>query len=870
MRRGSILLAMFVAVALCAPAVAEPPSYYLPDVERDAAIPEPDAVLGWGVGEWHVRHDQLVRYFEVLAEASPRVHLEEIGRTHEQRPLLHATITSERNHARLDEIRQRHQALVKNPTAAADFADLPVLVNLGYSVHGNEASGANASLAVAYHLASAGDETTRRWLDDLVIIIDPCLNPDGLARFAQWANTHRGAVPVADPQHREHREMWPNGRTNHYWFDLNRDWLPAQHPESQARLGAFHRWMPHVLADFHEMGTQSTYFFQPGVPSRKNPLTPDRNVELTHAFAERHAEALDELGSLYFTQELFDDYYYGKGSTYPDVHGAVGILFEQASSRGHVQDSPRARGGRLTFPQTILNQVATSFSTVRAAVELRQELLDYRKGFFAESLDQAREDQRRGWIVGEATDPERSARFAQLLLAHDVTVHALSDEVTVDGVKYAPGAAYVVPTDQVQYRLLLALFDTVSTFKDSTFYDVSTWTLPLAFDLSAAPLSDLTAVAGAALGEVVKPSAKAPGAEGTVAWAFAWSSYHAPLALRILQDADVVAQVATKPFTAGVHGGAEHSFSAGSIVVPKGLQTLQPEVLSAALAEAAAVGVEFHGITSGLARGGIDLGSPSAPVLEAPAPAILIGPGVGTYEAGEVWHLLDRRFGIETTLLEHSRLTRVRLDDYSHILMVDGDWHRLGDRGEEALRSWIRGGGVLVTMKRAAQWGERLIAAEKPEKHADDRKSADDESEEPKERLPYGEARQDAAVSIIGGSIFEVDLDRTHPLAFGFARDVLPVFRNSASILEAPSDPYVTVAAYTPKPLLSGYASPENVKRIAGSPAVIARRVQRGTVVQMIDPPSFRAFWLGTDKLLLNALFFGGVVQPTDRFRDEH
>ncbi|MEO1087363.1 MAG: M14 family zinc carboxypeptidase, partial [Acidobacteriota bacterium] len=220
---GRLLLIAAITAALPAAALAEPASYYLPEVERDAAVPAPDSVLGWGVGEWHVRHDQLARYFEVLADASPRLQLEEIGRTHEQRPLLHATITSERNHARIDEIRRRHQALVLDPGASADLDDLPALVNLGYSVHGNEASGSNAALVVAYHLASAQDGATRQLLDDLVIVIDPCLNPDGLSRFAQWVNMHRGAVPAADPEHREHRELWPNGRTNHYWFDLNRD-----------------------------------------------------------------------------------------------------------------------------------------------------------------------------------------------------------------------------------------------------------------------------------------------------------------------------------------------------------------------------------------------------------------------------------------------------------------------------------------------------------------------------------------------------------------------------------------------------------------------------------------------------------------------
>ena len=862
------LLGLCTAVAW--PSLAEPASqatsvaYYVPNVERNAAVPPPSDVLGWQVGEWHVRHDQLARYFEVLAESSERVRLEEIGRTHEQRPLLHATITSERNYARLQEIKDRHRALIESPGQAADLEDLPVLVNLSYSVHGNEASGSNASLVVAYHLASAQDEATAKLLDEVVVIIDPCLNPDGLSRFAQWANMHRGQVLVADPQHREHREGWPNGRTNHYWFDLNRDWLPAQHPESQARLGAFHSWMPHVLADFHEMGTDSTYFFQPGVPERKNPMTPMRNVELTAAFAERHAAALDDIGSAYFSEEIFDDYYYGKGSTYPDIHGAVGILFEQASARGHLQESKSAPSRLLSFPAAIRNQVATSFSTLEAASELRAELLDYRRAFFVEAAEMASADLSRGWLIGEEQDAERTAQLARILLHHGVRVHALAAEQTIGGQLYRPGAAYVVPSDQPQYRFLKALFDPVREFPDTTFYDVSTWTLPFAFDVPSTTLTSLEGLAGDQIGGIgADPSPLAETDEGVVAWAFGWSSYDAPLILRQMQDAGVVVQVALRPFEGRVGTDATQSFARGTIVVPRGLQTIEAAALYAMLEEAADEGVEVSALRSGLTPSGLDLGSPRMPVLDRPAPAILIGRGVNTYEAGEIWHLLDRRFGVETTLLERSRLDRVDLSRYSHLILVDGRWHNLGEKQQKALKAWLRGGGVVVAIKGAANWAEELLP-----KDADgpaERANGAHRPGEPKplERKSYADARNEQALDLIGGAIFEVDLDPTHPLAFGFPRERLPVFRNSATVLEAPDDPYVTVAAYTAAPLLSGYASEENVERIAKTPAVVARRLGRGTLIQISDPPSFRAFWYGTDRLLLNALFFGGVVENT-------
>ena len=329
-------------------------SYYLPKgVKYDPAIPKPKDALGWGVGEWHVRHDQLVAYLKRVSAASDRMQIKVIGHTHEQRELLLLTVSSPANLARLEKIRKEHLKLSLPGSKPQPADEQPLVLYMGYNVHGDESSAGNSALLVAYHLAAAQGPEIDRLLANSVILLDPCLNPDGLNRFAQWANSHRGKNPVGDVNHREHHAVWPAGRGNHYWFDLNRDWLLLQHPESRARIKVFHEWRPNVHTDFHEMGGHSTYFFQPGVPERKNPLTPLENVRLTEVIAGYHAKALDAIGSLYYTEERFDDYYYGKGSTYPDIHGALGILFEQASSRGHLRESPH---GEFNFAFTIRNQ----------------------------------------------------------------------------------------------------------------------------------------------------------------------------------------------------------------------------------------------------------------------------------------------------------------------------------------------------------------------------------------------------------------------------------------------------------------------------------------------------------------------------------
>jgi len=904
-----LLLALLLAATSlpAVPAAAQPPAELLPETASyDPAVPRPEEVLGWEVGEWHVRHDQLVEYVRRLAESSDRVLLEEQEeRTHEGRPLLLLTISSPANLARIDEIRRRHRELSEPPYRSPDrgvLASMPVVVWLGYSIHGDEASGSNAALLVAWHLAAARGGEAERLLEDAVVLLDPSLNPDGLARFAQWANMHRGAVPVADPESREHRQGWPSGRMNHYWFDLNRDWLPLRHPESRARVATFQRWRPNVAADFHEMGSDATYFFQPGVPSRQNPLTPAATLDLTHEIARYHAEAFDRAGRLYYSEETFDDFYYGKGSTYPDVQGSVGILFEQASARGQRHDTD---DGVLTFADAIGGHVLTSFSTLRAAVANREQLLAHQAEFFRRAVADAGRSPTAGWVAGDGGDPARAVEMLALLRAHGIEVHRLARRVRAGGHVFEPGRAWVVPAAQRQALLAEALFERRTEFADDTFYDVSSWTLPLAFDLPYAELElrgggepvrggridALEPYVGERVGEPALPPGRRPTTAGDpYAWVFEWSGYWAPRALRRLQEAGARARVATRPFEAETDAGRRR-FGYGAIVVPRGSQEVEPAEL-ARVWDAISVedGVDVYALASGLTAGGVDLGSPSLRPLEPPRPLLVVGDGVSPYEAGEVWHLLDRRFGVALPLVERDRLERVDLDDYSHVFLVGGRYGGLGESTTEALRGWLRRGGVLVASGGAAFWaGPALVAAQEgtgegggqrtgssaasggaataAQPTPEDAEPAPEPATQPaadREPPAYADAERIAATALVSGAIFETRLDVTHPIAFGYGDPLLPVFRESSEVLEPSDNPYENVALYTETPRLAGYASDANVEKIAGTAAVLASRVDRGTAVRIADDPVFRAFWLGPSKLLLNALYFGLTVKRTE------
>ncbi len=850
-----------------------------PNVTYDLRIPTPASVLGWEVGTWHVRPDQIVRYFERLAQVSDRFHLETYGATHEQRPLLLATVSTPANLGRIEQIREEHVAAVRAGDAPSE--DRKAVVWMGYSVHGNEPSGANASLLMAYYLAAAQGPGIEQLLENTVILMDPAINPDGLGRFAHWANMYKGRQLVGDAWHKEHREAWPGGRTNHYWFDLNRDWLLLTHPESRGRIAKFQAWKPNLLTDHHEMGTSSTFFFQPGVPSRQNPRTPAANLELTRAIAAYHAEALDASGEIYYSEEGFDDFYYGKGSTYPDVQGAVGILFEQASSRGHLQTNA---WGELSFPETIANQVTASLSTLRAAGALRQELLQLQADATNSAREEAAEDPIGAYVFGHARDAARVAKMADILRRHDIAVHGLQDELELDGVSYRPGMAYLVPCDQLQYRLMKSLFEARTEFEDDTFYDVSTWVFPMAFGLDHGELrrEDFGVGLGGVIGERLLSEpiirgvldlredywAQKETSQHPVAYAFEWHGLHAPRALARLHAAGVVPQVATRPMTVRTRGGPVE-LDYGSILVPTGVQDMERVALREVMQRIAAEdGLRVHSLRTGWTSEGLDLGSPSARPLQAPRPVLLTGGGVSSYAAGEVWHQLDMRWEQPLAMADVEDFGSIDLETVTHVLMVGGGGG-LSESQLESLKGWVRGGGVLVASGSAASWattrvlGQERADSDENEEHEDeDEEELLDERGEPVEPA-YADYEADRAKTLVSGSIFETRVDLTHPLAYGMVRDRLPVFRTGTSILERSSDPYADVCVYTRSPLLSGYSNAENVERIAGTTAATAQRFGGGSVVRIADDPLFRGYWYGSARLYANALYFGDILKYT-------
>lgn len=809
--------------------------YYLPsDVTYDSNIPTPESIIRHQVGDWHVTHDKLAQYMYAVAAASDRITIEDRGSSFEGRPILLLTVTSPANHGNLATIKKNHVALTESNGASQNTAAMPAVVYQGFSIHGNESSGSNAALALAYYLAAAQGPKINELLNNTVILLDPSLNPDGLQRFAYWANMHKSQNINPDPNDREYSEVWPGGRTNHYWFDMNRDWLPVQLPESRARISTFHDWYPNILTDHHEMGTNASFFFQPGIPSRTHPLTPQKNQDLTGDIAKFHAKALDKIGSFYYTEESFDDFYYGKGSTFPDINGSIGILFEQASSRGHAQES---NNGILTFPFTIRNQFTASLSTLEAAVSMRKELLDYQRQFFTDARNQGKGG---AIIFGDEKDANKAYHLAEILKRHKIIVHELKGDASIEGKKYRKGAAYVVPKSQKQSRLLNAMFEKRTKFKDSLFYDISAWSFPLAFNLDYTENGN-TSQAGAEILQLKKPAINAVNASN-YAYIMEWHDYYAPKALNQILASGLRAKVGMKPFT--VDG---KTYDYGTIMIPVQNQDIAANEIGRMIQHISEESnVTITGVTTGLTQG-IDLGSNQFRALEQPKVAMIIGEGITPYDAGEIWHLFDTRYDMHITKIDTRNLGRIDLSRYTDLIIPSSWGSAFNKNTTSKIKEWVKDGGTLIAYKNSGRW---LNSSELMTIKFDTKKDS-------AKAISFEQVGDYRGAQVIGGAIFETKLDRSHPIAFGYKNATLPVFRNSTLFMEADKDSYKNPIQYTASPLLAGYISKPNLDMLSNTVAFKEQGVGRGSIIYFTDNHNFRAFWYGTNKLLMNAIFFG-------------
>ncbi len=847
---------------------AAPAFHFDASASFDPAVPRPSAVLGHEPGERPARIERITAYLKMLAARSPRAEVEVIGHSYEGREILLLAISSPENIARLDDIRRQRLERIGTGTAPRDPAATPLIIWLNYGVHGAEASGLEAVVPTAYWLAASQDPEIADWLEKAVILLVAPFNPDGHARRVDWVERWSGTIPNPDPQHILH-DLWIEARTNHYGFDLNRQWLLLTQQESRAWQAAWQHWRPHVSADFHEMGRAASYYFHPGVPTRRNPLIPEALRRFADQIAAFHRSALDRVGRLYYSEESFDNFYPGKGSTYPQLNGSVGFLFEAATANGGLVNTPE---GPRSLADNIRAHFLTSLSTIRGAVALKDELLAYERRWAQETAALAKADPVKADLVTGA-DPRVLADFVAVLLAHGIHVYRLARDATIEEQRFAAGRALIIPRQQPQYRMLRSLFSRVRTFSDSIFYDVSAWTLPDAYGLTWRQLTGRRYDRDLLGPEIADSQALLPGSRMPPADAYGylldWRDLATATAAYRLLAEGIEVYAATKAFSVPLDDGRTRRFPAGTLFVPaRGTQPGRKRAYALLMQAAEELGLPVAAVVSGhTPDAGHDFGARSsfAP-LARPRILLAVKEGLARYEWGAVWFLLDQRLKMPVTMMRLGDLARRDLRTYTHIVLVGGRTHALDSRTAAALERFVREGGTLVAFKQQAVWAARQWLAK--DDGAGDEKSATgkDSRQPPLARRPYATLPTWLAERQIGGAIFESVIDRTHPLAFGYGRDRIASLKNTTLLLPAPRHPFAAVAVYDEKePLISGFASADNIQRIAGTPMLLADTLGRGRLILFADEPTFRASFRGTERLFVNGLFFSRLFTAPGR-----
>ncbi|HEV3458623.1 MAG TPA: M14 family metallopeptidase [Thermoanaerobaculia bacterium] len=851
----------------------------------DERVPRPDAVLGYPVGSRFTHWDRIAAYLDALAAASPRVKVWEYGHTYEGRPLKLAAVSSAENLARLDEIRAEHLRLA-DPAALSEGERerlgkrLPAVVWLAYGVHGDEASSSEAAMVTAYALAAAQGEMAEL-LDGMIVLIDPLCNPDGRERYLHGYEQRQGEAPNVHRLAAEHFQPWPGGRQNHYLIDLNRDWAWATQQESRSRVAAYRAWEPQVYVDFHEMSTESSYFFPPAAEP-VHPRIDRRVISWLDTFGRANAEAFDRHGWIYYKEENYDLFYPGYGDSYPSLHGAIGMTYEMAGGGRGGLAIDRADGTLLTLADRVGRHLTSSLATVRTAGRnARQLLADY-------VTTRLRASEGPGRVHLWPADQPEARALADLLLLHGVRVQQLAKAAEInaqpllggreENAHRFPAGTFAVSTAQPLGALVAALLDRDAPMaqsflerqrrrfeqnREGEFYDITAWSLPLAFNLRmwTASANDLPAgrqamtpasaasAAGAATVASTATVATAAGAagggpgSGELGWLVPPQGIASYRLAAALGKRHVHYRIALRQLA---NDGA--TYPAGTLYVPR---HGNPDGLGVQLASLLREGgLAAHAVASSYAVSGVSLGSNNMPAVRQPRIGLISGEGVDPTSFGFLWFLLDREIGLPYDRLDLERLQPAAMAEFDVLILPSGAYEeRIGDRSRGALDAWIKAGGELVAIGgETARWlHEHDMASWKPWKAPE----ADEESEGSQDKAL---AERDIATP---GAIVATRLSPQHPLAIGLPSSPPVLVEGSAVFLPSGDPRRDVLVAASQDPVIAGFAWPEAKQRLAGSLLVGAEAHGSGSVVLFVQEPDFRLFWRGTMPLLLNAIAYG-------------
>jgi hypothetical protein len=840
-----------------------------PDLTYDKDIPSPEQHLGYKLGEKFSLYAHVVDYFELLAASSDKITLNQYGTTYEGRPLYNVVITSSENQKNIESIRERHFQLLDD--GYADKQSLiesePVFTSMSYNIHGNEASSTEAVMQVAYRLVAAQDQATQNVLDNSVIILYICINPDGRDRYAYWYTTVARSEPGIHPRDLEHYAPWPNGRTNHYWFDLNRDWIWGVHPESRGHTAEYLRWMPQVHVDYHEQGYNSNYFTMPGTTPR-NKLLPDNYEALSDTFGMANVKAFDKNQLNYFTREAFDFFYPGYGSSYPSTMGAIGMLTEQGGI-GAGRAIETEDDYILTFRQRIFDHYTTSIATIKKAAEHKELFLKYS----ADAWNPTKKKSKTTYYFLPADQGGYVDDVITILLRQGIEVEQLQKDVSLKGIKdYRNGQAgertlkagtYVMSTNQPRHLFLSSIMDRNMMIEDSVMYDMATWSAPLAYNLDAYYSESPLKLSN------LKKLSEAPTHEGALsnqdaqyAYVINWNQRHAPKALTHLWEKKYHVRSVQEAFT--VDG---KTYPPGTLVILKGRNRANIEQMAADMqAIAKATGVEIHGLNSGRVEEGLDLASRKSRPVKMPRVAMLVEPPFSTYTCGQIYFLFDQETElpverIRTSILQQTSLPKfgarygyADLWDYDVLILPGGGSglkEMFKEKALEELKNWVKAGGVLVATESAGKFFTKGESKFSEVKLKESKKDSSDAAT----YLAYEDREDFYGKKRIPGSALQAKVDISNPLAFGLKEDLYSLkFGNDALV----PDPDLQTVGYYAKDstslLVAGYASKENLSHLAGQTFAGVLPMGKGKLVFLLDNTQYRMFWRGPSRMMQNAV----------------
>ena len=849
--------------------LSDPRFTFDPTLDYDPLIPDPAAFLGYQAGENFTVYEKVVNYFNAMDELSPRISVGEYGSTYEGRPLIYAVITSKENQDNIDEIKAKNLEIADPRSTSSSrlntlIRENPVVVSYSYNIHGNEASTTEAAMHVAYRLIAAQDEDTGNLLKNTVLLMFPCINPDGRDRYVYWYKSMRSDLVATNPEDIAHDEPWPQGRTNHYWFDLNRDWIWGVHPESRGHTAIYQQWMPQVHTDYHEQGYNNNYFTMPGTTPR-NLTLPDQYEALSDTFGMANIKAFDENQISYFTREAFDFFYPGYGSSYPSVMGAIGMLTEQGGI-GAGRAIETEDGYVLTLRQRIFDHYLTSMATLEKAYNRKDLFMRY--SYQAHQPANSKVN-RKTYILPDA--PEGYLyEVVRILLHHGIEVEKSTASFSVGAAtdyrtgqtvsRNFPAGTWMVKADQPNPLFISAVLERNLAIEDSVMYDMSTWSAPLAYNLEAYASNKVPGVATERVTTVPSypTGVENPGAR--YAYVMEWNQRFAPRALSLLWQSGYRVRSAQKPFT--IEGT---SFSSGSIIILQSRNYEKTDRIGDDMERIASTArVKIVGTNTGRSTTGIDLSSRRSRPVSPANVALLVDEPFSTYTAGQLWFLLERESALPITRIRASQLNTTStpkfgsrygyasLDNYD-VLILPGARNLDQVFNEEALSKlaeWVRAGGVLVATENASAYFTKEESAFTNVEML----SIPTDSSEAVKTLSYAGREEYFGKKRIPGAALNVANDITHPLAFGLPEQAYTLkFGNDALL---PGRNLQSVSRYAENDLLvAGYASSDNLEQLNGKTMAGVVELGEGQVVLIADNTQYRMFWLGMARMIQNASF---------------